>query len=99
VSEASVWFAARTAGAPPALRTRAAEYLARIPADGTVASQLAAAATLALSGVLSRGRERSAALDLLTADSLITLALLAQAEAGPDELERFAAAFVSATAA
>jgi len=99
VSEATAWFAARTAGAPPALRTRAAEYLAQIPAGGPVASRLAAAATLALTGVLGRGRERSAALDLLTADSLITLALLAQAEAGPDELERFAADFVSSTAA
>ena len=99
MSEAAVWFAARTTGAPSALRARAAEYLGRIPAGGTVASRLAAAATLALTGVLDRGRERSAALDLLTADSLLTLALLAQAEARPEELERFAADFVSSTAA
>ena len=48
--------------------------------------------------MLGRGRERSAALDLLTADALLTLALLAQAETAPAELERFAAALVSGTA-
>ena len=94
----SAWFAERTTGAPPALRARAAEYLERVPAGGATAARLAAAAQLALTGVLGRGRERSAALDLLTADALLTLALLAEAETAPAELERFAAALVSGTA-
>jgi hypothetical protein len=98
VTEAAAWFAARTAGAPPALRARAAEYLERVPVGGPAAPRLAAAARLALTGVLGRGRERSAALDLLTADALITLALLAEAEAAPAALERFAAGLVDDTA-
>jgi hypothetical protein len=98
VTEAAAWFAARTTGAPPALRARAAEYLEQVPRGVAPASRLAAAARLALTGVLGRGRERSAALDLLTADALLTLALLAQAEAAPAALERFAADLVSDTA-
>jgi hypothetical protein len=97
--DAAAWLTSRTVDAPLSLRVRAAEYLGRVPAEGTVAAQLAAAATLALHGVLDQGRTRAAALDLLSADSLLTLALLAQAEDAPGELDRFAAAFVSATAA
>jgi hypothetical protein len=99
VSATAAWFDARSAGAPPALRARAAEHLGRIPATGTIASRLAAAATLALTGVLEQGRDRAAALDLLTADALLTLALLAQAEAAPGDLDRFAADIVSGPAA
>jgi hypothetical protein len=44
----------------------------------------------ALTQVLSHSGDRSAALDLLAADALITLALLAQAESRPDRLEEFA---------
>ena len=44
---------------------------------------LPAAANLALTSVLGQGRDRAAALDLLTADTLVTLALLAQAETAP----------------
>jgi hypothetical protein len=99
MSSEAGWVASRTAGAPAALRARAAEYLARIPAGGTKASRLAAAAQLALGAVLEQGRARSAALDLLAADSLLTLALLAQAEVEPVELETFAADLVRAAAA
>ena len=98
MTEAAAWFAARTTGAPPGLRARAAEYLERVPAGGPPATRLAAAARLALTGVLHRGRDRSAALDLLTADALLTLALLAEAETAPAELGRFAAALVSGAA-
>jgi hypothetical protein len=46
----------------------------------------------ALDRVLSRAGDRSVALDLLAADALVTLALLAQAQAAPDRLGDFAAA-------
>jgi hypothetical protein len=53
-------------------------------------SALAAAAQAALGRVLSHSGDRSAALDLLAADALITLALQAQAEDAPERLEEFA---------
>jgi hypothetical protein len=40
--------------------------------------------------VLAQPGDRSAALDLLAGDALVTLALLAQAEAAPDALGAFA---------
>lgn len=99
MSDAVAWFGAHTIGAPPALRARAEAYLARADARGSTAAQLAEAASLALEDVVLKGRERAAALDLLTADSLLTLALLAQAEVFPAELDRFASRFVSAASA
>jgi hypothetical protein len=51
---------------------------------------LAAAASRALDRVVTHPGDRSIALDLLAADALITLALLAQAEDGPAELDEFA---------
>ena len=95
----SVWLDARTAGAPPTLAARAQEYLQRVPPGGSDASRLAEAAHLALAAVLEQGRERSAALDLLAADSLLTLALLAQAESAPAGLEAFATDLVRTPAA
>ncbi|HET6797569.1 MAG TPA: hypothetical protein VFH40_10455 [Gemmatimonadales bacterium] len=44
----------------------------------------------ALRVVLTHPGDRSAALDLLAADALVTLALLAQAETRPEHLEEFA---------
>lgn len=99
MSTESAWIAARTAAAPAALRARAGEFLARVPAGGTAAVRLASAARLALDAVLGQGRSRSAALDLLAADSLLTLALLAQAETAPAELGTFAADLVRVSAA
>jgi hypothetical protein len=55
---------------------------------------LARGARRALTGVLAHPGDRSAALDLLAGDALITLALLAQAEAAPQELGRFARALL-----
>ncbi len=99
MTDAATWFAARTAGAPPTLRSRAEEYLARTTPGGDVASRLAEAAALALHEALGQDRSRSTALALLTADSLVTLALLAKAEAAPADLERFAADIVGTAAA
>jgi hypothetical protein len=83
------WLDQHTSRAPTALRQRVKEY-ARSAYDGSHADSLAAAGQSALDRVLSHSGDRSAALDLLAADALITLALLAQAEAAPDRLEEFA---------
>ena len=55
---------------------------------------LAAAGRRALDRVLARAGDRSVALDLLAADALVTLALLAQAQQGPERLGGLAAALL-----
>jgi hypothetical protein len=75
---------------------RVHEY-ARTATGTTLAETLAAAAQAALAHVLSHPGDRSVALDLLAADALITLALLAQAENAPQDLERFAGSVLLAT--
>jgi hypothetical protein len=89
----SQWLDQYTSRAPAALRQRVKEYAGSAPA-GSRAASLAAAGQSALDRVLSHPGDRSAALDLLAADALITLALLAQAEAAPDRLEEFATAML-----
>lgn len=88
VSGAAEWIAARTAAAPPVLRARALSY---VETGGEPAEQLAAAGARALATVLAQSGDRASALDLLAADGLITLALLAKAEAHPAGLDAFAA--------
>jgi hypothetical protein len=83
------WLEQHTSQAPPTLRARVLEY-AGAAAAPTLPSTLAAAAQSALTRVLSHPGDRSVALDLLAADALITLALLAQAETAPERLEEFA---------
>jgi hypothetical protein len=83
------WLDRHTSRAPEALRGRVGEY-ALAASGSTRVSALAAAARSALAGVLSHPGDRSAALDLLAADALITLALQAQAEDAPEQLEEFA---------
>ncbi len=58
----------------------------------TTPDALAASARRALDRVLARTGDRSVALDLLAADALVTLALLAQAQREPEGLGAFAAA-------
>jgi len=91
--------AEHTRDGPPGLRARAAEYLELVPLGGALSARLASAASLALTSVLGQGRDRAAALDLLTADTLLTLALLAHAETAPGDLGRFASDFVSTASA
>jgi hypothetical protein len=55
---------------------------------------LAASGGGALDLVLARAGDRSVALDLLAADALVTLALLAQAQQAPERLGPFAAALL-----
>jgi hypothetical protein len=63
-----------------------------LPADGTEpALALAAAGRRALERVVAHPGDRSVALDLLAADALITLALLAESQHRPERLGRFAA--------
>jgi hypothetical protein len=55
---------------------------------------LAAAARAALDQALASSGGRAVALDLLAADALVTLALLAQVEQAPERLDGFAASML-----
>ena len=82
---ATAWFAAHTVGAPAALLRRAEHFLERAPA-GDLAGRLAHAGRAALADAARDDAGRAAALDLLAADALITLALLLAAEREPASL-------------
>ncbi len=82
------WVEDRVRDAPAALRERALYYLDA--GEQPLPERLGAAAHAALQTVLGRPGDRSVALDLLAADALITLALLAQACEDPVGLDRFA---------
>ncbi len=60
--------------------------------DSITPEALASSGRRALDRVLARAGDRSVALDLLAADALVTLALLAQAQSSPERLGDFAAA-------
>ena len=83
------WLDRHTAHAPSALRHRVHSYTAASAGD-SLPLQLSVAADAALTRVLNQPGDRSVALDLLAADALITLALLAQAQTAPERLEEFA---------
>jgi hypothetical protein len=89
------WLEGHTSQAPPVLRARVLEYVAAASGP-SLPDALAAAAQTALARVLSHSGDRSVALDLLAADALITLALLAQAESAPEQLEQFAVSVLQA---
>lgn len=82
VKQADAWLDANTTGAPAALLVRVQESFVRT-ASGALGERLARAGGLALSEAVHRGTGREAALDLLAADALITLALLESAERDP----------------
>jgi hypothetical protein len=84
------WLERHTASAPDALVARVREHAASVRDEGDPARALAAAGDQALAGVLAHPGDRSVALDLLAADALITLALLAAAEMAPERLGEFA---------
>lgn len=73
------------------MRDRVRWYAERVPSDQGLPDGLALAAQRALAEVSRHEGDRSAALDLLAADALITLALLAQAQGDPANLHSFAA--------
>jgi hypothetical protein len=89
------WLEQHTGRAPQALRQRVLEH-ALAAAGCDIADALATAGHRALRQVLSRPGDRSDALDLLAADALVTLALVAQAEHAPADLGRFAAGILQA---
>jgi hypothetical protein len=60
------------------------------PATGSYAEHLGLVAQELLGRVEAHPGDRSVALDLLAADALITLALLARAEEAPERLAEFA---------
>ena len=77
---AGAWIQRRSAGAPDPLRERALAYVGE---GDESAESLGAAGLRALRATLNLGPDRRAALDLLAADALVTLALLARAETNP----------------
>jgi hypothetical protein len=90
------WLDRHTAAAPPALRSQVREHVQAVPAERPAPVVLAAAASRALDSVVTHSGDRSVALDLLAADALITLALLAQAQEAPAELGAFATSLLQA---
>ena len=86
----ATWFDERTLGAPAALRDRAATFFAQ-SGGRDLPERLAQAGDYALCEATRSGATRPAALDLLAADALITLALLAHAERDPAALGAAAA--------
>lgn len=90
------WLEARTVRGPTILRNRVLEH-ARAPSEaGSVAEHLSLVAERVLAIVEEHPGDRSIALDLLAADALITLALLAQSEAAPETLDAFAEGLLAA---
>jgi hypothetical protein len=90
------WLDRHTASAPPALRARVREHALAVRTHESLPAALALAGRDALERVVTHPGDRSVALDLLAADALITLALLAQAEEAPGELGAFAASVLQA---
>lgn len=91
MTDGDLWLGAHCAGAPAALYERVRHFAGQPGSGAPWPRRLAAGARAALDRVLAQGQGRSVALDLLAADALITLALAAQAEAAPADLDRFAA--------
>ncbi len=90
VNPAGEWLRARAAGSPPDLQARVRAHLDQAPAASDPAVQLGDAGLGALRATLASPGDRAAALDLLAADALVTLALLVRAETDPGSLGGFA---------
>jgi hypothetical protein len=84
------WLELHTSRAPAALRARVREHAQAVRDVDTVPAGLAQAGRDALERVVAHPGDRSVALDLLAADALITLALLAQSQLAPERLGEFA---------
>ena len=91
MTEVVAWAERHTALAPQFLRARvmALVSMATLP-PGTIPERLAYAGRRALDNVCKHPGDRTVALDLLAADALITMALLACAELDPATLGDFA---------
>lgn len=86
----AAWLTAHTAGAPERLRARVLSHH-EAATDPSAIGRLAEAGERALGAAMAAGADRAAALDLLAADALITLALLHAAERDPATLAAQAA--------
>lgn len=95
MTENGAWVADRVRGAPVELRQQVLRDAKANPETDPLPEALAGAGWSALGRALARPSERAVALDLLTADALITLALLAQAEQRPEDLGPFAERLVA----
>ena len=85
------WLDRREATPPPRLLERLREALDAAFTRGVdLPSQFGEAALVCLEAALRRGDDRSAALDLLAADALLTYGCEAAAELDRDEVARFA---------
>jgi fructoselysine-6-P-deglycase FrlB-like protein len=84
------WLEERGAGAPAALLNRAHHYLEMLEPTTDPADDLARAGLAALEATTGSAGDRRAALDLLAADGLVTLALMVRAETDPAALADFA---------
>ena len=82
------WLAPRISTAPPTLRERMRTAVETATGD-TIHDQLAESAASCLRDALQRPAHRASALDLLSADALLTHACAAAAEAGPGVLASF----------
>jgi hypothetical protein len=88
-----VWLAERIDGAPAVLKARAEQAVLEVGSrGGSLAQRLVAASRLVLKTASVGGAGRSAAIELLSADALLTLALLCKAERSPQDLGAFAEA-------
>lgn len=85
------WLTNHTTGAPARLREQVLAHF-DATAAGPLTTRLATAGDAALRSATTAGRGRATALDLLAADALITLALLATAQRSPATLAEDAAA-------
>ena len=86
------WLATRLGEGPGPLAERTRRLVDEAAAHLPLPERLATAAARALDSALSVGASRAAALDLLAADALVTLALEAIAEERPADLAAFALA-------
>jgi hypothetical protein len=85
VSEAEVWLRARLQEAPGALLDA---MISGLPAGAAFIPEALAEAAASLYEEVARGpQDRAAALPLLAADALLTHAIEAQAELGPEKLD------------
>jgi hypothetical protein len=85
------WLDRHIAAAPPLLRDRVAELAGAVQPRQEIAAALAAAGRATVEQVITSQGGREQALNLLAADGLVTLSLLAQAEADPAGLARWSA--------
>ncbi len=92
------WLNAHVSAAPEALHARILALAAPVKSGTDTPQALARIANETLRAVIRGAGDRGAALDLLAADALITLALLAQAESDPGQLGQLSAQLLSSGA-